>query len=113
MRVVIYCRVATVGQAETNPLKDQEQRLRAFAEAAGHDVVGCICETGSGLSLDRPGIRDIRRMAAGGEMDAVLALSLSCLARNTADLLTLGKALQENGVGILTAKEGAVLGPVT
>ena len=110
---MIYCRVATAGQAETDPLKDQEQRLRAFAEAAGHDVVGCVCETGSGLSLDRPGIGEVRKMAADGEIDAVLALSLSRLARNTTDLLTLGKALQENGVGILTAKEGAVLVPAT
>lgn len=110
MKVMIYCRVATEGQAEFDALKEQEERLRAFAAEQGHEVVGCVCETGAGTTLERPGIRTLQTMAASGEMDAVLALSLSRLARNTIDLLMLGKMLQKNGVGVLTVKEGAALG---
>ena len=111
MKVVIYCRVATAGQDEFDALGQQEERLRVFAEAAGHEVVGCVCETGAGTTLERPGIRTLQTMAADGEMDAVLALSLSRLARNSFDLLALCKTLQANKVRILTAKEGAVLAP--
>jgi len=113
MKVMIYCRVATAGQDGLDPLELQEQRLRAFAAAKVHEVVGCVCETATGMSLERPGIQTLQAMAAGGEMDAVLALSVSRLARNTADLLALGKMLQASGVGILTMKEGAALGSVT
>jgi site-specific DNA recombinase len=113
MKVMMYCRVASPGQAEVDALGQQEQGLRAFAKAQGHEIVGCVCETATGMSLERPGIQTLQTMAAGGEMDAVLALSLSRLARNTLDLLTLGKTLQAHGVGVLTAKEGAVLCPAT
>jgi DNA invertase Pin-like site-specific DNA recombinase len=110
MKVVIYCRVASPGQAEFDALEQQEQRLRAFAAEQGHDVVGCVCETGAGTTLERPGILTLQTIAACGAMDAVLAMNLIRLARNTIDLLALGKTLQANGVGILTAQEGLALG---
>ena len=80
MKVMIYCRVATAGQDGLDPLELQEQRLRAFAAAKGHEVAGCVCETATGMSLGRPSIQTLQTMAASGKMDAVLALSLSRLA---------------------------------
>ena len=58
MRVAVYCRLARADQEDTL-LEVQKERLRVYAKERGYDVVAEIAEIGSGLSLNRPGIREM------------------------------------------------------
>lgn len=58
MRVAIYCRLARADQNDTL-LEVQKERLRIYAKERGYDIVAEIAEIGSGLSLNRPGIREM------------------------------------------------------
>ena len=68
-RVAIYCRVSTDDQS----CERQERDLRAFAERAGHEVVGVFMEKASGARNDRQERKKVMALAQGHEIDAILA----------------------------------------
>lgn len=58
IRVAIYCRMATDND-ESRGLEIQKSQLRNYAQAQGYAVVAEVSEVAKGLSLDRPGIREL------------------------------------------------------
>ena len=62
MRVAVYYRLARADQDDTL-LEVQKERLRIYAKERGYDIVAEIAEIGSGLSLNRPGIREMAALA--------------------------------------------------
>jgi len=110
MRVVLYCRVASPDQANAG-LESQEQCLRKYAEEQGYEITGVIEETGSGLSMDRPGIREIYAKAEQGAMDRVLAQSLCRYTRAPAsEFFGFIKALAGMGITASTLHENYLRG---
>ena len=71
MRVAVYYRLARADQDDTL-LEVQKERLRIYAKERGYDIVAEIAEIGSGLSLNRPGIREMAGLAHRHMIDAVL-----------------------------------------
>lgn len=69
MRVAVYCRLARADQDDTL-LEVQKERLRIYAKERGYDIVAEIAEIGSGLSLNRPGIREMAGLAYRHMIDA-------------------------------------------
>ncbi|MBQ8233141.1 MAG: recombinase family protein [Lachnospiraceae bacterium] len=72
VKAVIYCRVGRA-ENEKEALEVQKERLRAFAAEKGYTIVGEICDVGSGLSLERGGIKEVYALAHRHAMDKVIA----------------------------------------
>ena len=79
------------------------QSLREYATARGYEIAGVVKEIGSGLTLDRPGIRKIREMASLHAIDEMLAKSISRYARGPVSMFVgfIG-ALADMGVDAAT-----------
>jgi site-specific DNA recombinase len=111
MRVVIYARVSTAEQAtEGMSLDAQEARCRAWATAAGAEVVEVVAD--AGVSGTKPlgsrkggariaGLLDARNPSA----DAVVILRCDRLGRDAAETLTLFKRFRTGRVGLVSVAE--------
>lgn len=104
-RVVLYCRVAT-DVDEGRSLAMQKQRLRAYAEQCGYEVVAEVSDIGSGRTLDRPGIRTVFRMAHQHLMDMVVSVNHSRFCREPSLLLRLAGKLKKQHVTLDTPQGG-------
>src|SRR5215475_11947832 len=82
-QIAIYCRVSTDDQS----CERQERDLRAFADRAGHTVVGVFRETASGAKNDRLERKKVMALAQAREIDAILVTELSRWGRSTQDLV--------------------------
>jgi DNA invertase Pin-like site-specific DNA recombinase len=82
-QVAIYCRVSTDDQS----CERQERDLRAFAERAGHTIVGVFRETASGAHNDRVERAKVMALAQAREIDAILVTELSRWGRSTQHLV--------------------------
>ena len=73
----------------------------------GYEIAGVVRETGSGLTLDRPGIREIYEMAERRAMDGLLAKSMSRYTRGPAsEFAGFIEALADSGVAAATMQDG-------
>lgn len=102
-RVALYCRVAT-DHDEGRSLEAQKERLRQYAERQGYTVVAEVAEVG-GLSLDRPGIRELSGLAHRHAMNEVLAVNIDRFGRNTGDVLRFEGKLKKQRVRLNTPLE--------
>jgi DNA invertase Pin-like site-specific DNA recombinase len=82
-QIAIYCRVSTDDQS----CERQERDLRAFANRAGHTIVGVFKETASGARNDRVERAKVMALAQAREIDAILVTELSRWGRSTQDLV--------------------------
>ena len=106
-RVWLYGRI---DQGGTNQVLDcQMEYLRCWAKEQGWVIAGETQEIRSGISPDRPGLRDVAQAAAEGWMDAVVIKSMTRLCRNYLDTYAYINRLQELGVGLVSIKDQAIL----
>jgi putative DNA-invertase from lambdoid prophage Rac len=96
-QVAIYCRVSTDDQS----CERQERDLKAFAERAGHTVVGVFMEKASGARNDRQERRKVMDLARARQIDAVLVTELSRWGRSTQDLVQTLDDLHSWNVSVL------------
>jgi site-specific DNA recombinase len=82
MRVALYARVSSDGQAARGTVGSQVQALRAAAATADHTIVAEFVDDGySGARLDRPGLDALRDHAEAGAFEVVWCLTPDRLAR--------------------------------
>lgn len=103
-RVAVYSRVATEAQAQ-DALETQKKILRTYAERLGEKIVAEVSDVGSGTSLYRPGIQELLRLAERHEVDMVLAVDPSRVARSTPMLIDLIGEFGMNDVTLAFAKQ--------
>ncbi len=104
--VVLYCRVASITQ-NSDILDIQEAALRKYAESNNYEVIEVIRETGSGTSLNRPGINKIYEIIDKYNVDAIIAKNMSRLGRcSHSELSNFIDSLEEKGVQVITMNEG-------
>jgi len=86
MRVILYARVSTRGQAEKGySLRQQIEALEAYASQQGWGVVAVIEDDGySGATLERPGMDRVREIVETGSVDLVVAQDRDRIAREPA-----------------------------
>lgn len=84
-RVAIYCRVATKSQySQSVSLELQRKTAERYAAAHGLRVVKYFSDAGdSGMSMDRPGLRELLTAWEQGQFDAVLVGKLTQLSRGS------------------------------
>lgn len=101
----LYCRIAS---EDTLALEMQEQHLREYACQRGWRVVGISTDQHTGTSLFRPGLVELSKAVAAGEMDMVLVFNLSRLCRSTEDAALYWSFLRKHGVDLYSISEGKV-----
>ncbi|WP_200342518.1 recombinase family protein [Rhodovibrio sodomensis] len=97
----IYARVSSDKQREDNTIASQTASLKTFAASQGYDVPAewVIEDAGySGATLVRPGLEQVRDLAAEGQIEAVLVYSPDRLSRRYAYQVLIMEELTRNGV---------------
>lgn len=107
MRVLGYARVSTAEQAnEGMSLDAQEARIRAWADALGHEVYDVVTDEGvSGTKLlaDRPQGRRVAELldARKPAVEAVVVVRTDRLGRDAAEQIALLKRFRTGKVGLV------------
>jgi len=103
-RAICYIRVSTQEQAtEGVSMEAQEERLLAYCQFAGLEVVKVIREAGVSASkplAKRPGGAELISMLKEGEANNVVALKLDRLFRNTEDALHVTSEWDKSGIAL-------------
>ena len=107
MRFVGYVRVSTDEQARSGlSLQAQRDRLQAWAQAFGHDLVEVVADEGaSAKTLDRPGMARVLDMIDRRQVDGVVAAKLDRLTRSTRDLADVVERCERRKVALASVSE--------
>ena len=103
MRAAIYARVSTERQERQQTIDSQLDALRAWAEAANHELTDAHVfrdEGYSGSRLDRPGLDALRDAVRDGEVDVVAVLAPDRLARRYAYQVLLLEEFRRAGCAV-------------
>jgi len=108
MKLVAYCRVSTEEQEKQGlSLPAQEDRIRTFATALGHEITEVIPETSSAkvpFGKRLGGARALQRLNLG-RADGVAIIRLDRLTRSLKDLLEIVEDSKLKGWSIVSATE--------
>lgn len=105
-RAFIYTRVSTLEQVkEGYSIKEQEHRLKAYAEAKGLEVIKVYSDPGfSGAKMERPALKEMQNNIAAA--DVVLVYKLDRLSRSQKDTLYLiEEVFLKNNVDFVSLNE--------
>jgi site-specific DNA recombinase len=107
MKVAIYVRVSTDEQAKEGfSIPAQRERLRAFCESQGWEIVQEYIEEGwSAKDLDRPQMQRLLKDIKKGNIDIVLVYRLDRLTRSVLDLYLLLQTFEKYNVAFRSATE--------
>jgi len=98
----IYCRVSTQGQADDGTSLDTQLQLcEKFCRDKGHTSITTIKKARSGASPRHPGLDEVRKLARGGSIQAVIAYAPDRLSRDQADLLLVAKEFKLRKIDLL------------
>jgi len=100
VRVGIYARVSTAGQADDGTSLDtQADACRNYAEARGWTIAGEWSDVFSGAALhERPGLSALREAVRAGSVTTVLAYAVDRLGRSQAHVSIILDELERHGV---------------
>lgn len=101
----LYCRIA---HEDKVALETQEKRLIAFAEESGYTIAGVSKDAGSGLTMERPGWKEVEQAVTAQSIGAVLAINSGRIARNVVELLSCAERLHQQGVRLITETDGSI-----
>lgn len=97
-RAAIYTRVSSAEQVEGTSLATQEERCRAYAEAAGWSIAGVYSDEGvSGAKASRPALDRMLAEVRAGRVDVVVVWRLDRLGRAMRHLTALLGDLEDAG----------------
>lgn len=105
-KAIGYIRVSTSGQATDGVSLDaQRAKIKAWAMANDYDLIAIHEDAGiTGTSMEkRPGLQ--AALAATGKGMALVAYSISRIARSTADMLEIATGLEKRGADLVSLSE--------
>jgi DNA invertase Pin-like site-specific DNA recombinase len=92
----VYLRVSTDEQALQFGLASQRSACQRKAEEKGWTIIRELQDEVSGASTLRPGLTELRRMVAAGEVNTVICYSVDRLSRDLVDVLNLTREIQQH-----------------
>jgi len=103
-KIGCYVRVSTTDKQTT---RSQRVAIRGWAQSAHvqPDAIRWYEDKMSGATADRPALGQLLRAVERGSVDTVVVYSLSRLARNTRDGLTILADLGQRGVRVVSVSE--------
>ncbi|MFM8335883.1 MAG: recombinase family protein [Opitutaceae bacterium] len=108
MKAYGYCRVSTTSQQDEGvSLSHQQERIRAWCVANGHELVSLAVETGSGARADNRAElqRTIAAACTEGRGAIVVVYSLSRFSRSVRDTLAMADQLDRSGANLASLSE--------
>jgi DNA invertase Pin-like site-specific DNA recombinase len=103
----LYCRVAAPDQ---DTIALQRHSLQRHADEQGYADLTFYEDDGySGLNPNRPAFTQLEQDVRDGKVARVLAVSLTRLGRNTAEVVRWAVWLRRHGVEIITLKDGITM----
>jgi len=101
-KAIIYCRTATVEKEKhsKNSLTEQELICKQFAQKRSYKIVEVVSDVGSGMTLNRKGLKRLMILAKQGKIDVILSVSACRLTRNFINYFKLRKQLERYNVDI-------------
>jgi len=99
-RTALYCRTATPDAAAIAQQRAALQSYageRAFGSLANYEDDGC-----AGANPNRPAFTRLEQDIRDGKVARVLAMSLSCIGRNTEEVLKWARFLLDHGADLIT-----------
>lgn len=105
-RVWMYCRIAHQSAADNFSMAAQVESLKEYATHNNLSIVGISTEYGSGLTLDRPGLMEVKKAVQENETDAVLTRNLSRIARGFIHAQQAIHFLSKHKVELILADQG-------
>lgn len=111
-RVAVYCRVSTEQELQAGSLETQMNACRDLVlSRPGLELVAVYGDRGkTGRNTRRPAFQRMLRDCEAGQVDLILAKSLSRFARNVGDCVAVVRRLKALGVTVLFEKEGISTG---
>lgn len=109
LRVSAYARISTDSDQQELSLANQSEHYTSLIQGnPDWEFAGLYTDDGiSGTSMkNRDGLNQLLEAARRGEVDLILTKSISRMARNTVDLLSLVREMNSLGVGIVFSREG-------
>ena len=106
-RAWIYCRIDAPEDMHGH-LKGQREDLISYAGQMGFEVVGESQDLGSGLRLDRNGLRKVTEAADAGKMDVLLVMNITRIGRVMNQTVEFVHHLNKLGVKIYSPLSGEV-----
>ena len=107
MPKVIFYRRISISRVDSESLEAQRERLVAWAQREGHEVVGDFCDDGlTGKTMDtRPAALAALDMACRHRGSVLAVASLSRLGRSTKDVIDACERLTRAGCGFVSLNE--------
>lgn len=102
MKLVGYVRVSSDSQEDNTSLRDQENKIKAYCDAFGHELIMVFSEVGSGSQMNtRPEFNKAMDVVASAA-DGIIATKLDRIARNCKDVLSMVEdVLQPNNKALI------------
>lgn len=112
-RAAGYVRVSTEEQANHgHGLENQEERIRAFAESQGYELVDVVADRGVSGAVppaERPGFGRLLERAAAGEFSILLVYRFDRFSRNIRHALnTVQELLTPRGIELRSVSEAVI-----
>lgn len=107
-RTAVYCRVSTAEKGQLASLENQKRHFKQLIESReSWTEAGFYCDAGlSGTGkVARPALERLLKDCREGKVDLVLTKSISRLARNTSDTLTIVRELSALGIPVYFERE--------
>ena len=112
LRVALYIRVATESQLDDFVMENQSAQLHEQAERQGFKIVGEVRAYEKGTTLNRPGWRNVVKLAV--EQQADILVKDVCRVTRRMDLLApFLSELDKQGISIYTCDNGLLQIPET
>ena len=107
-RVWLYCRTVEDSSTSLDTIERQKNCLEQYAKQHGLEIAGESIDFQSGLTLDRPGLREVDKAVQDRLADIVLVVSMDRLCQKVEDLVGYWYYLQRYGVRFYTARRGEI-----
>ncbi|MCL5429659.1 MAG: recombinase family protein [Chloroflexi bacterium] len=106
MNIAIYARVSSETQAREGTIQSQLEALREYAKTNNYAVITeCLDDGYSGAELNRPGLDQLRDIAAEGLIEALLVLSPDRLSRKQAHQIILLEDFKKQNIQVIFANQ--------
>ncbi len=106
MKAAIYCRVSTDDQErEGTSLKTQMKACLDYCHEKGYEISQRFSEAYSGLTLDRPKLRELQGLIRAGNIDVIVIYCLDRISRDPTHGVILTQEFEKLGIALESVTE--------
>lgn len=102
MKIAIYARVSSDTQAKEGTIDSQIEALKDYAKTHNLEIAyECLDDGYSGMTLDRPGLDQVRDLAQSGSIEGVLILAPDRLSRKQANQIIVMEEFKKRNIQVI------------